>query len=610
MNKYCLIAIIALFTITSHANGAGSLYSITPASANSNKISNVSPTGHLTIRYQVTSNSKQVSDVCPVNLPAGITRHERSISNLPLCCSGRTIARGATCELPLKVEIAKFIAGNSRTIRPITICAADGSGYTSPFACSKTSASDSVAVTTTSTPLPPLIAAGQYTSKSGVLYPLMGVSTDSGTSWTTAPTGIAPTSTSPTPAYSNDGLLSRPTCSGVVCIASGGYLSTNSQWLLAVSTDSGASWSYPSEVSNPTTLSPAFGALISPVVRLKQGTCNTVSGTTTCIVPGIYSDTSAIGRNAVAVNTFDGTTWGTWTFPTNITTPTTTPTYSAGGSLNSTVYNSVLGTYMAVGNYISATGQQPFLTVSSTPTTASSWSSPSSFTNPTSVASTSFNMWSIACTQSGTGYCIAAGSYNFGSPTITPLAGISTTDNSSWSYPSALQSPIALTSGTYSAVACGDTLCAIAGDYVNGVDSGALLGYITDTASATWTFPTNITAFTPYAITVLNDTTIIAVGESTSGKFFLAVGTVSGSTVTWSYPTATNLPNTTYTGYLDSVYCQQGTSTCTAVGGYNSLPALLLSTDGGTSWVFSATMAVPTVSPAFSTGVLIGTGGP
>ena len=95
-----------------------------------------------------------------------------------------------------------------------------------------------------------LIAAGQY-SNGTTNYPLLANSTNGGATWTYSITSSAPTLPSD---YSNSGTFSGASCSGLNCVAAGGYSNGTTYYpLLANSTNGGATWTY-SITSSATTL--------------------------------------------------------------------------------------------------------------------------------------------------------------------------------------------------------------------------------------------------------------------------------------------------------------------------------------------------------------------
>ena len=427
---------------------------------------------------------------------------------------------------------------------------------------------------------------------------------------------------------------------GAICIASGAYRTSYTSgggavpyktFLLSVSVDGALNFEYPTEVTNPTTLSPAMGTVDEPLIGLQQGTVNSSD----CIVPGYYKDTAGTGRNVVVVGQVnDGTC--TWTFPTEITEPKTVADFSAGGGLLSTAFSPSAGKYMAVGTYVASPNNinKPFLGESSD---LNNWSIPNSFTDPTvSPDYSNFGGFpSMSCSQGTSQYCIAVGNYSDKQtqPVQWPVAGVNT-DASIWSFPTTFTQPVTsptatpVLGGAYSSAHCDDATCAIVGSYSRDTSGGfgPLLGFTWNTGTD-WIFPSEVALSSSgavlNAVRVLNDTTIIAVGSfldpNLAQKFMILRGTIDdqgGST--WSFltgwDTLIGLPDNN-SSQLSSVYCDAENNTCTASGSYldannNSFPALFVSHNAGVTWTFSAAMETPDVeNPAFSNGVLQGVGG-
>ena len=90
------------------------------------------------------------------------------------------------------------------------------------------------------------IAGGLYHATNGTDYPMLALSTNGGATWSypVDSSGLLPSD------YSNNGEFKSLSCTGTggtaICIAGGNYQATNSNYypMLALSTNGGTSWSY------------------------------------------------------------------------------------------------------------------------------------------------------------------------------------------------------------------------------------------------------------------------------------------------------------------------------------------------------------------------------
>ena len=109
------------------------------------------------------------------------------------------------------------------------------------------------------------LASGQYCDKAKACFPLMALSTNGGKTWSYPPSVFSNLSAVIDPAF-NSGLLSDVNCSGTdnnnFCIAAGQYSNNQSGAipLIAMSTDSGNTWTYPPYVFKnlTSTIDPGF----------------------------------------------------------------------------------------------------------------------------------------------------------------------------------------------------------------------------------------------------------------------------------------------------------------------------------------------------------------
>jgi len=380
------------------------------------------------------------------------------------------------------------------------------------------------------------IAVGRYDSSNIDGIPMLALTKDSGNSWT-FPTAITIPNTSPE--FRDNGRLEGASCSGNTCIASGSYVAIDSvqRPLLALSTNLGSTWTFPEAVTEPTTISPAFsgrgqlfkascydstcissglyqdinGVLRSLVSLTTDGgatwtfpadiTNFTIANLSSsslagaectdlaCLASGTYVDTSAIQRPLLAVSVDNGS---SWTFPTDITNPTTTPPLVGRGTLYSVSCSGTL--CIAVGRYHDSNDdRRPLLGVSND--TGSTWTFPESITNPTTLPDfASGSLFSASCSDA---ICIASGEYFDSSSNRYPLIAQSTDRGITWTYVSEVITPDTTppysASGILFGASCSGNSCIASGYYEDGSGLVRPLLAVTDNAGSSWTFPDSIT---------------------------------------------------------------------------------------------------------------------
>lgn len=178
------------------------------------------------------------------------------------------------------------------------------------------------------------IAVGSYIDFNFTQRPLLALSQDSGSSWNYPESIIAPVFT--TYPYSNGGVLASASCTGTTCIAAGSYTDTSSTQrpLLALSQDSGSSWSYPESITAPVFTTNPFST---------SGSFASASCTgTLCTAVGSYTDANSIQRALLALSQDSGATWiyiESATAP--LFTPNNTNPFSNSGSFSGTSTNSL-----------------------------------------------------------------------------------------------------------------------------------------------------------------------------------------------------------------------------------------------------------------------------
>lgn len=475
------------------------------------------------------------------------------------------------------------------------------------FLCNRPSAGNTLRVTAR-TIAGPSIAVGYYTDTSAVRRPFVAVSSNAGSTWS-FPTSITEPNT--TPAFSSTGIFFGTGCKGNTCIATGRYVATDTiqRPLVGVSTNAGETWSYPPEITNPNTI-PAFNGKGVLLLSSCDGS--------TCISGGQYRDTSNTDRPLLALSTNAGT---TWSYPEAITNLTTTPAFSGNGRLESGYCHDRI--CITSGQYNDSNGvQRPLMALSYD--TGTTWTFPRSITEPnTTPAFNSGGQLFVTSCHSST--CITTGGYTDINAIQRPLLALSTDTGNTWTFPQDITNltttPSFSSDGLLIGTSCHNSTCIAVGYYT---DTSAvkrpLLALSTNTGS-TWTYPEGITNLTVTPAFSSNgqllsascpSNTCIAVGfyydSSSTQHPLLALSTDTGAT--WSFPGNITQPTITpafSSGRFSGVSCED--HTCFAAGEYfdtNAIshPLLAVSVDAGHTWTFSDSITEPTTAPTFSEGAL------
>ncbi len=194
------------------------------------------------------------------------------------------------------------------------------------------------------------IASGSYLDSSNVRRPLLAQSQDSGVTWT-YPSSINAVVLVPdnlSHPFVDFGFLNGISCNGSTCIAAGSYYDSGNlpRPLIALSQDSGVTWTYPSSITVPVFVPDNISHPFSFGV-FSDVSCNG----STCIAVGNYSDTSNVQRPLLAQSQDSGV---TWTYPSSIPAVVFVPDntsypFSHTGLFNSASCNG--STCIAVGEY-------------------------------------------------------------------------------------------------------------------------------------------------------------------------------------------------------------------------------------------------------------------
>ncbi|WP_298624143.1 sialidase family protein [uncultured Legionella sp.] len=277
------------------------------------------------------------------------------------------------------------------------------------------------------------IAVGDYIDINSDKRPLLALSQNSGTTWT-YPDSITSPTLDDNP-YASDGNFMSASCSGSTCIAVGSYIDTNSlqRPLLALSQDSGTTWKFVESITTPETGTYTFKDFGS----LESASCYG----TTCIAGGAYLDTDDMVRNLLVVSLDSGT---NWTYSDAIQSVSGVWDYFAqwGGILGTSCYDSLC---VAVGN-IAGTTAQPFVATSQD--SGATWTYVPAMETPVLPSNPYVDngfLNSVACNASA---CIASGRYDSNSGR-RPLVALGLNNGGNWSYPDSVTSPVFTPNDTY-----------------------------------------------------------------------------------------------------------------------------------------------------------------
>lgn len=350
------------------------------------------------------------------------------------------------------------------------------------------------------------IATGMYTDSYNKNRPLLALSQDSGTTW------IYPDSiTNPifTPhnnnRFASDGILYSASCSEAICIATGVY--TDKQYanrpLLAVSQDSGTTWTYPAAINSPQFIPGNPNPFIDEG-GFNSGSCHG----TTCIAAGEYTDNYMVSRPLLALSQDAGK---TWIYPAIINNPVFSPedinTFYNDGFFNSaSCYNTRC---MSAGFYRDNQGIiRPLLATSND--SGSTWLYPASVTAPVFTPDNinpfahSGIFMSVECNQVN---CIAAGYYIDEQNISRPILAINKNSEETWIFPASINNPIFTPdnrnsfakNGIFNSISCNETSCIAIGHYADANQITRPLLAISQDSGTTWTYPSAINApeFTP-----------------------------------------------------------------------------------------------------------------
>ncbi|USQ15261.1 hypothetical protein J2N86_14965 (plasmid) [Legionella lytica] len=379
-----------------------------------------------------------------------------------------------------------------------------------------------------------------------IIYPMLVQSTDGGSNWSYK---LNNTSTLPTN-FSDYGQFFGSSCSGSMCTAAGGYLSTDGAIypLLTQSIDGGSHWFYKLDSTSAPT-NHTFGGFYS----------TSCSGSI-CTAVGAYTATDGSTYSLLAQSTDGGAHWS-YKLDSTAVLPTA---FSNNGQFVSTSCSG--STCTAVGSYRATDGNTYSMLAQSTDGGAL-WSYkldsatvlPTGFSNNGQFASAS-------CSGST---CTAVGSYRATDGKTYSMLAQSTDGGAHWSYKldSATVLPTGFSNnGQFASTSCSGSTCTAVGSYrATDGNTYSMLAQSTD-GGTHWSYK-------------LDSATVLPMGFSNNGQF-----------------ASTNCSGSTYT----------------AVGSYtatdgSTYPMLAQSTDGGNHWSYKLDNATTLPGDFNGTGTFLST---
>jgi len=262
--------------------------------------------------------------------------------------------------------------------------------------------------------------AGSYTNYSPDLQPLLGVSTDSGSTWT------YPTLTIPSDVAGNLYLSAGVSCTSTVCVAGGKYLNGSyAAPLLYMSTDGGSSWTLAiasnSITSGPTPSDWVFGQITSVGCSVSA-----------CMAAGTYHSSDVSSSHfpyaAVAVESDSSWAWNVVADASTATPAGISDVASINGFLSATCTGT---TCLASGAYEDTGGTQYPMVAQTIGLAALTYTLDSSWSSPPHLFSNLGTFAEISCSGA---VCTAAGSYQDSSSDTYPLVGVSSNSGTAWTF--------------------------------------------------------------------------------------------------------------------------------------------------------------------------------
>ena len=294
------------------------------------------------------------------------------------------------------------------------------------------------------------IIGGSYSDTNNSSYPMLAMSSDAGLTWTYKIQKNMPLPND----YSYGGFFNGTSCNGTICLAGGGYIDSNNTYypLLAVSSDSGVTWTYKIQKGS----TPPSGYINN--AQFFSTSCTGDS----CVASGSYTSTSNINFPLLSASTDGGATW-TYKIQKNMGLPTD---FSNNGSLVSAScianHCSVAGSYADSNNI-----QYPLLASSSDGGITWVYKIEKGLSLPTDFNNNA-GFRTLSCNGNS---CVASGGYDDNNSNSYPLLALSTDNGNTWSYKIQKNGGLPTdfsNNGSFNSASCTSTLC-IAGGYT--VDS-------------------------------------------------------------------------------------------------------------------------------------------
>lgn len=331
------------------------------------------------------------------------------------------------------------------------------------------------------------VAAGDYTNQSGQSMPLMASTQDNGETWNYAPSIVSALPTG----FSALSELGGVSCSESVCVMFASFMDDQDlkQPMVARSEDQGKTWTYSTDVYNPSKL-PApyqqFDAITSPGIECQNSRC---------ILSASFINTDNQYYPILGVSLDAGQTWH---YPTEIYENLPDDFSAENGSSNLVgLWGNSCGDQICVagGEYVTTSGDSlPLLAQSSDG--GMSWSYPESLRSPAVLPSDYLYYADFTGTSCSGSYCIAAQMY-YTSTGSRPLLASTQNSGETWAYPESIYAAGALpsvfektrTNAFFYSTSCDGALCVAAGRAVNASNiTLPLLASSTD-GGATWSYP-------------------------------------------------------------------------------------------------------------------------
>ncbi|MBI2785765.1 MAG: hypothetical protein HYX60_05440 [Legionella longbeachae] len=588
-----------MFLVTTMVQAQTPLWSFTPITGFSPQ-QTVRSTDTAIVKYTITNNSSK-----PHNL---VIKPQKGISQMGPCVLGPSKSTNSSCMLVLN------ITGSELTSKGIlggpVLCQSNSNGTPNPNQCYRPSQDDELHIVLTTQPpvITYIIDAVGYYFDDSFIQP--------------------PNNTYP---FSGNGIFSGVSCTGNFCTAVGYYSDDNfnARPLLAISQNSGTTWTYPESTTAP---------IFTPnnTYAFNSGNFASTSCTaSSCINVGAYVDSATTLRPLLALSQDSGT---TWTFPESITAPVFTPNNTYPFSLGLFSGASCSGSScVTVGFYFDSNSvARPLL--ASSQNSGATWAYPESITAPVFTPNDTyfFAGGSLVSASCAGGLCVAVGNYSsFAQNQYSqrPLLAYSQDSGTSWIYPESITIPIFTPndtypfhgSGVFSSTSCSDKACIAVGSYYDDLNTQRPLLALSQDSGTTWTYPESITApvFTPnntYPFSVngglftsasCTGSSCTAVGYYYDENFIqrplLALSLNSGTN--WTYPESITAPvftpSNTYPfsvngGLFTNASCTG--NSCTAVGYYNDesftqRPLLAFTQDSGITWTYPESITAPVFTP-------------